>query len=127
MNIRIRATASLNGGLVTASNGLDEIVPKQVNQTVCVSLGNWALFFPAPSDYLTRRAVCYAMTNLYVAFAKGLMTHDAQAAPVIVRKRLAAFKTGAGSIDLPHDWFSNRDLEFGRGGSPSRLPTRRCG
>lgn len=95
----------LHGRFVSTPNGLNEIVPKQAHQTVCVHLGNWPFLFPTSSDYIARRAVCYAITNLNVALAKDLMTHDAQAAPPIERERIAAFRTSNGSVNLPHDWF----------------------
>jgi len=89
--------------LVTESDGLDEIMLKQANDSVRISLRDWAVGFSALSRFLARHAVRYPGPNHNMTRAEQMRTNDAHTAEVIeCPKRLPACETGNRRVTLPH-------------------------
>jgi hypothetical protein len=89
--------------LVTGSDGLDEIMLKQANDSVRISLRDWVVGFSAPSQFLARRAVRYPVPNRNMTRAEHVRTNDAHTAEVVERpKRLPACEAGNRGVTLPH-------------------------
>jgi hypothetical protein len=89
--------------LVTGSDGLDEIILKQANDSVRISLRDLAVGFSALSHFLARHAVRYPVPNRNMTRAEHIRTNDAHTAEVVgCPKRLPACETGHRGVTLPH-------------------------
>jgi len=87
--------------LETGSHGRDEIMLKQANDSVRISLRDSG--FSALPLFLARRAVCHPVPNHNMTRAEEIRTNDAPTAEVVeCPKRLPACEARNGGVTLPH-------------------------
>jgi hypothetical protein len=121
--------------LGTGSDGLDESMLKQANDSVRISLRDWAVGFSALSHFLARRAVRYPVPNHNMTRAEHIRTNDAHTAEVVeCPKRLPACEADNRGVTLPHGPVpdservtGSRRLTAAHRPACSALPLRRSG
>ena len=92
--------------LVTGSKGFDEIMLKEANDAVSVSLRDSAAGFSTLSHFLARRAVRHPVPNHKVTRTEQIRTDDARSPEIVERpERLSAREAGNRAITPPHGSF----------------------
>jgi hypothetical protein len=93
----------VDGRFVTASDGLQNVVHKELAHAIDIRLSDRTVFFQLLSVCIAGTAIRYTVAVQDVAFAEDPMAQDAEASPLSGLQGITALRTLPGSVNSPHD------------------------